>query len=211
MFLEIYQLFNFLLGWEYGITIPPDTKPKSWVAAEKMYHTHRRRRLVRKRRRDSAQAVTTGRVSRREMQLQTVFLTHCSSACQSNCRCFSLHLYSIVDNRDLHLLGNVIIWRSRRMGICFLDWLEISLETTQFWHFPSKTMETKNGSLRDTWGCSYLQTWRCFGKGRSIKKSPYVNLLIFSLWIIKLLCNLGTNTVYTVKSEGDHWSKYLSS
>uniref|UniRef100_A0A669Q0X6 Myoferlin n=1 Tax=Phasianus colchicus TaxID=9054 RepID=A0A669Q0X6_PHACC len=40
-------------GWEYGITIPPDTKPKSWVAAEKMYHTHRRRRLVRKRRRDS--------------------------------------------------------------------------------------------------------------------------------------------------------------
>ncbi|OXB67404.1 hypothetical protein ASZ78_010962 [Callipepla squamata] len=48
-------------GWEYGITIPPDTKPKSWVAAEKMYHTHRRRRLVRKRKRDSAQAVTTGR------------------------------------------------------------------------------------------------------------------------------------------------------
>uniref|UniRef100_A0A669Q234 Myoferlin n=1 Tax=Phasianus colchicus TaxID=9054 RepID=A0A669Q234_PHACC len=50
-------------GWEYGITIPPDTKPKSWVAAEKMYHTHRRRRLVRKRRRDSAQPVTTGRVN----------------------------------------------------------------------------------------------------------------------------------------------------
>uniref|UniRef100_A0A8U8C9P8 Uncharacterized protein n=1 Tax=Geospiza parvula TaxID=87175 RepID=A0A8U8C9P8_GEOPR len=41
-------------GWEYGITIPPDTKPKSWVAAEKMYHTHRRRRLVRKRRREQS-------------------------------------------------------------------------------------------------------------------------------------------------------------
>ncbi|XP_030058885.1 myoferlin isoform X1 [Microcaecilia unicolor] len=39
-------------GWEYGITIPPDSKPKSWVAAEKMYHTHRRRRLVRMRRKD---------------------------------------------------------------------------------------------------------------------------------------------------------------
>ncbi|XP_044153210.1 myoferlin isoform X4 [Bufo gargarizans] len=39
-------------GWEYGITIPPDNKPKSWVAAEKMYHTYRRRRLVRKRRKD---------------------------------------------------------------------------------------------------------------------------------------------------------------
>uniref|UniRef100_A0A672H365 Myoferlin like n=1 Tax=Salarias fasciatus TaxID=181472 RepID=A0A672H365_SALFA len=27
-------------GWEYGVTIPPDDKPKSWVAAEKMYHIH---------------------------------------------------------------------------------------------------------------------------------------------------------------------------
>uniref|UniRef100_A0A8C5RHE0 Myoferlin n=1 Tax=Laticauda laticaudata TaxID=8630 RepID=A0A8C5RHE0_LATLA len=42
-------------GWEYGITIPPDNKPKSWGAAEKMYHTHRRRRLVRKRRKDPNQ------------------------------------------------------------------------------------------------------------------------------------------------------------
>ncbi|XP_053730215.1 myoferlin isoform X1 [Synchiropus splendidus] len=36
-------------GWEYGVTIPPDDKPKSWVAAEKMYHIHRRKRLIRKR------------------------------------------------------------------------------------------------------------------------------------------------------------------
>ncbi|XP_007431826.1 myoferlin isoform X1 [Python bivittatus] len=42
-------------GWEYGITIPPDNKPRSWGAAEKMYHTHRRRRLVRKRRKDPNQ------------------------------------------------------------------------------------------------------------------------------------------------------------
>ncbi|KAI5606264.1 myoferlin [Silurus asotus] len=34
-------------GWEYGITIPPDDKPSSWVAAEKMYHVYRRKRLVR--------------------------------------------------------------------------------------------------------------------------------------------------------------------
>uniref|UniRef100_A0A3P9Q4B1 Myoferlin n=1 Tax=Poecilia reticulata TaxID=8081 RepID=A0A3P9Q4B1_POERE len=32
-------------GWEYGVTIPPDDKPRSWVPAEKMYHVHRRRRL----------------------------------------------------------------------------------------------------------------------------------------------------------------------
>ena len=48
-----------VLGWEYGITIPPDNKPKSWVAAEKMYHTHRRRRLVRKRKRDSTQTTSS--------------------------------------------------------------------------------------------------------------------------------------------------------
>ncbi|KAG8453260.1 hypothetical protein GDO86_000043 [Hymenochirus boettgeri] len=42
-------------GWEYGITIPPDRKPKSWVPAEKMYHTNRRRRWVRLRRRDPKQ------------------------------------------------------------------------------------------------------------------------------------------------------------
>ncbi|XP_037116037.1 dysferlin isoform X7 [Syngnathus acus] len=39
-------------GWEYGITIPPDRRPKSWVPAEKMYHTNRRRRWMRMRRRD---------------------------------------------------------------------------------------------------------------------------------------------------------------
>uniref|UniRef100_A0A7N8YQ95 Myoferlin n=1 Tax=Mastacembelus armatus TaxID=205130 RepID=A0A7N8YQ95_9TELE len=38
-------------GWEYGVTIPPDDKPRSWVPAEKVYHVHRRRRLVRPRRR----------------------------------------------------------------------------------------------------------------------------------------------------------------
>ncbi|KAM4611912.1 LOW QUALITY PROTEIN: dysferlin [Polymixia lowei] len=39
-------------GWEYGLTIPPDRRPKSWVPAEKMYHTNRRRRWMRMRRRD---------------------------------------------------------------------------------------------------------------------------------------------------------------
>lgn len=45
---------NLLLpvGWEYGITLPPDRRPKSWVPSEKMYHTNRRRRWIRLRRRD---------------------------------------------------------------------------------------------------------------------------------------------------------------
>ncbi|XP_026570927.1 fer-1-like protein 5 [Pseudonaja textilis] len=36
-------------GWEYGVAIPPDEFPHSWNTAEKTYHTHRRRRWLRKR------------------------------------------------------------------------------------------------------------------------------------------------------------------
>ncbi|KAJ3607327.1 hypothetical protein NHX12_024379 [Muraenolepis orangiensis] len=43
-------------GWEYGVTIPPDDKPRSWGPAEKMYHVHRRRRLVRPRKRPEPSA-----------------------------------------------------------------------------------------------------------------------------------------------------------
>ncbi|XP_056153667.1 myoferlin-like isoform X2 [Lampris incognitus] len=46
-------------GWEYGVTIPPDDKPRSWVSAEKVYHVHRRRRLVRPRRRAAPRAGTS--------------------------------------------------------------------------------------------------------------------------------------------------------
>ncbi|XP_011601595.2 myoferlin isoform X1 [Takifugu rubripes] len=48
-------------GWEYGITIPPDDKPKSWVAAEKMYHVHRRKRLIRPRKKISDQTAPAER------------------------------------------------------------------------------------------------------------------------------------------------------
>ncbi|XP_039378296.1 fer-1-like protein 5 isoform X6 [Mauremys reevesii] len=41
-----------LSGWEYGIGIPPTGTPRSWNAAEKTYHTHRRRRWLRRRCRD---------------------------------------------------------------------------------------------------------------------------------------------------------------
>ncbi|XP_077114709.1 myoferlin isoform X5 [Ranitomeya variabilis] len=57
-------------GWEYGITIPPDTKPKSWVAAEKMYHTHRRRRLVRKRKKDPNTTAAARKPARTQEELE---------------------------------------------------------------------------------------------------------------------------------------------
>lgn len=46
-------MYFLTLGWEYGVTIPPDDKPESWAPAEKMYHVHRRKRLMRKRRKIS--------------------------------------------------------------------------------------------------------------------------------------------------------------
>lgn len=51
---QCISTINVLLpvGWEYGITLPPDRRPKSWVPSEKMYHTNRRRRWIRLRRRD---------------------------------------------------------------------------------------------------------------------------------------------------------------
>ncbi|XP_038641430.1 myoferlin-like isoform X3 [Scyliorhinus canicula] len=36
-------------GWEYGKIVPPDKVPKHWNPTEKAYHTHRRRRWIRKR------------------------------------------------------------------------------------------------------------------------------------------------------------------
>ncbi|XP_072883563.1 myoferlin-like isoform X1 [Hemitrygon akajei] len=48
-------------GWEYGITIPPDEKPRSWVSTEKMYHTQRRRRWVRRRKKDTQSNVPLGK------------------------------------------------------------------------------------------------------------------------------------------------------
>lgn len=47
-----YLILHLYPGWEYGITIPPDRRPKSWVPSQKMYHTNRRRRWIRMRRRD---------------------------------------------------------------------------------------------------------------------------------------------------------------
>ncbi|XP_023819286.1 myoferlin [Oryzias latipes] len=48
-------------GWEYGVTLPPNEKPSSWVAAEKTFHVHRRRRLIRPRRKLSGKKTVAKR------------------------------------------------------------------------------------------------------------------------------------------------------
>ncbi|XP_062488740.1 myoferlin-like [Pezoporus occidentalis] len=39
-------------GWEYGASVAPSSPPAAWHPTEKTYHTHRRRRWLRTRRRD---------------------------------------------------------------------------------------------------------------------------------------------------------------
>ncbi|KAL8174027.1 UNVERIFIED_CONTAM: hypothetical protein K2H54_036914, partial [Gekko kuhli] len=56
-------------GWEYGVGIPPSDIPRTWHAAEKTYHTHRRRRWLRKRCRDT-------QVETREQQMASFLRLH---------------------------------------------------------------------------------------------------------------------------------------
>lgn len=63
-------------GWEYGITIPPDRRPKSWVPAEKLYHTNRRRRWIRLRRRDQQKMEALKKVQQESEQLIAEIIYH---------------------------------------------------------------------------------------------------------------------------------------
>uniref|UniRef100_A0A672J593 Dysferlin, limb girdle muscular dystrophy 2B (autosomal recessive) n=1 Tax=Salarias fasciatus TaxID=181472 RepID=A0A672J593_SALFA len=60
-------------GWEYGLTIPPDRRPKSWVPAEKMYHTNRRRRWIRLRRRDQQKMDALRKTEREGWEYASLF------------------------------------------------------------------------------------------------------------------------------------------
>uniref|UniRef100_A0A671V8N4 Dysferlin, limb girdle muscular dystrophy 2B (autosomal recessive) n=1 Tax=Sparus aurata TaxID=8175 RepID=A0A671V8N4_SPAAU len=60
-------------GWEYGITIPPDRRPKSWVTAEKIYHTNRRRRWIRLRRRDQQKMEALRKTEREGWEYASLF------------------------------------------------------------------------------------------------------------------------------------------
>uniref|UniRef100_A0A8C9X1G3 Dysferlin, limb girdle muscular dystrophy 2B (autosomal recessive) n=1 Tax=Sander lucioperca TaxID=283035 RepID=A0A8C9X1G3_SANLU len=60
-------------GWEYGLTIPPDRRPKSWVPAEKMYHTNRRRRWMRMRRRDQQKMDALRKAEREGWEYASLF------------------------------------------------------------------------------------------------------------------------------------------
>lgn len=134
------SVFLLTLGWEYGVTIPPDDKPKSWVAAEKMYHVHRRKRLIRPRKKISDKAAAAD-VRKWEMRKK-------------------------VDSTDLSavshsFLGLVFSAETRprgRVGILFPDWLEVPQEGALLRHLSSPPLEEKDGPFRLHWGLCYIQT-----------------------------------------------------
>lgn len=103
------------LGWEYGVTIPPDDKPKSWVAAEKMYHVHRRKRLIRPRKKISDKMAATEVRTKRWMYLRkTVDLRDVMGAVS--------HSFVLISSAEARTRG--------RLGILFPDWLEVPQEGT---------------------------------------------------------------------------------
>lgn len=148
VFLKKKQLINSVLGWEYGITIPPDTKPKSWVAAEKMYHTHRRRRLVRKRRRELSEGVTAGRV-RRERSSQGI--EHCNNQRVLVCWVFlNLHEITHYLNEEKKNLEQPSIFSLYSLSLYFRTLLFLALVyegvlrfargNTAFFHYSYTTL-----------------------------------------------------------------------
>lgn len=145
-------------GWEYGITIPPDDKPKSWVPAEKMYHMHRRKRLIRPRKR-VAGAGTTAEVSL-EWALWTIICAAEQALYQQWCKelvmfigcslvvwCFPYLLWLVEEG----------CWRSRGLGVFFPHWLEVPQERAFIGHIPSATMEEEDGSSTPCWCIGHLQ------------------------------------------------------
>lgn len=95
----------YLVGWEYGITIPPDDKPKSWVAAEKMYHVHRRKRLIRPRKKISEQTAPT------------------------EVRDLRVAEWGDINGKDIEFLVSSAEARTcGRLGVLFPHWLEVPQE-----------------------------------------------------------------------------------
>lgn len=100
-------------GWEYGITIPPDDKPKSWVAAEKMYHVHRRKRLIRPRKKISDKVAAT-EVRKRQRYVRK----------REDLR----DVMSAVSHSFLVLVSTLEARTRGRLGILFPHWLEVPQE-----------------------------------------------------------------------------------
>uniref|UniRef100_A0AAQ6IE66 C2 domain-containing protein n=1 Tax=Anabas testudineus TaxID=64144 RepID=A0AAQ6IE66_ANATE len=130
-------------GWEYGVTIPPDDKPKSWVAAEKMYHVHRRKRLVRPRKKTSNKTATersSDTFRRRRWRRKMV---------PSDC------------------IGASAIFRLEGALVGFDPYAHVS-----FLHV-SKTTEVKRATLNPTWDQTLIfEDIEIYGDPQTIARNP---------------------------------------
>lgn len=133
---------SYLLGWEYGITIPPDDKPKSWVAAEKMYHIHRRKRLIRPRKKISNQTVPA------EVRKESYY-----EGWKMGTEEWIWNFF--LSSAEARICG--------RLGVLFPHWLEVPQEGALFRHIPPASMEKEDGPVRLYWVCN-LQTRRSTGE-----------------------------------------------
>lgn len=132
-FVSVPLHLRLTIGWEYGITIPPDDKPKSWVAAEKMYHVHRRKRLVRPRKKISDQTAAV------EVRFKTTeeanIFRRLWRVLQNICRLIDVFFSAETRTR-------------RRLGVLVPDWLEVPQEGTLLRHLPPPPLEAKDGPIR---------------------------------------------------------------
>lgn len=139
LFSHLHQVFPSSQGWEYGITIPPERKPKAWVPAEKMFHTHRRRRWVRLRRRDLEHMESVRKVGQEKGPRDRDVALSPWGGC-------------------LALAGSAFPWRlggfsphSQGWRIFWRDWLGCGMG----WGYPGKSQSVGNGGGPMSPACPY--------------------------------------------------------
>ncbi len=155
--LFVFHCLNWMSGWEYGVTIPPDDKPRSWVAAEKMYHIHRRKRLVRPRRKIS----DTPTIEVRTLHYCYFLIFSWSFLWFVPC-CLVQQLTFTSDWVSVKFISqmlsavciiNVFTTEKRHwwwLGILVSDWVEVPQEGAFLRHIPPQALEEENGT---SWTC----------------------------------------------------------
>ncbi|XP_016103318.1 dysferlin [Sinocyclocheilus grahami] len=129
-------------GWEYGITLPPDRRPKSWVPSEKMYHTNRRRRWIRLRRRDMQKMEALRKSSVTDEKNDDKSVTTTFGVNRPTISCF-------FDNGTLYHL-RCYLYQARDLLAMDKDSFSDPYAIVSFLHQSQKTVTVRN-TLNPTW------------------------------------------------------------
>ncbi len=152
-----FYCLNWMSGWEYGVTIPPDDKPRSWVAAEKMYHIHRRKRLVRPRRKISDTPTIEVRTLHycyfQIFSWSFLWFVPCLLVQQLTFTSDWVSVKFISQMLSAVCIINVFTTEKRHwwwLGILVSDWVEVPQEGAFLRHIPPQALEEENGT---SWTC----------------------------------------------------------